>query len=66
MVPLVILKRKRIMEKLRKAGAVSKETAVGLEAAGVAKGDREYPGLVGMMLREKTIAQAGEKYYLTK
>ena len=65
MVPLGIIKRKRIMEKLRRAGAVSEKTAVGLEEAGVAKGDREYPGLVSMMLREKTIARAGEKFYLT-
>ena len=64
MVPLVIIKRKRIMEKLRRAGAVSEKTAVGLEEAGVA--NREYAGLVSMMLREKTIARAGEKFYLTR
>ena len=66
MVPLVLIKRDRIVAKLRKAGAVSPETALTLEAAGVAKGDREYPGLVKMMLREKTIAQAGDGFYLYK
>ena len=64
MVPLVLLKRNRIVAKLRKAGAVSPETALTLEAAGAARGDREYPGLVAMMLREKTIAQVDGRFYL--
>lgn len=67
MVPLVIIKRNRILDKLKKAGAASPQAAVSLEGAGVAKGDRGYPGLVGMMLREKDIQEAGEgKYYLAE
>lgn len=66
MVPLVLIKRNRIVEKLKRAGAVSPQTALGLEAAGVAKGDRNYPGLLAMMLREKNIASVDEKYYLLK
>ncbi len=59
MVPLVLIKRARILDKLKKAGAVSPQAAITLEEAGVAKGDRGYPGLVKMMLREKDIAEAG-------
>ena len=66
MVPLVLIKRKRILEKLRKAGAQSPRTATTLAAAGVAKGDRDYPGLIKMLLREGDIAGDGEKYYLTE
>lgn len=66
MVPLVLIRRNRIVAKLKKAGAVSPQSAVALEQAGVAKSDREYPGLLKMMVREGTIVPIGEKYMLGK
>lgn len=66
MVPLVVIKRNRILDKLKKAGAVGERSAVTLEEAGVAKGDGRYPGLVAMMLREGDIVESGGKYYLGK
>lgn len=69
MVPLVVIKRNRILAKLKKAGAVSPQAAVTLEQAGVAKGDRNYPGLVAMMLREGDLLaaeEAGNQFYLGK
>ena len=63
-VPLVIIKRNRILAKLKKAGAVGPETAVALEEAGVAKGDRTYPGLLRMMVREGDVVEEGGKVYI--
>lgn len=64
MVPLVVIKRNRILARLKKAGAVSPQAAMSLEDAGVAKGDRNYPGLVKMMLREGDLLKAGGRFYL--
>lgn len=64
MVPLVVIKRNRILAKLKKAGAISPQAAMPLEDAGVAKGDRNYPGLVKMMLREGDLLEAGGRFYL--
>ena len=64
MVPLVVIKRNRILAKLKKAGAISPQAAMSLEDAGVAKGDRNYPGLVKMMLREGDLLEAGGLFYL--
>ncbi len=64
MVPLVVIKRNRILAKLKKAGAISPQAAMSLEDAGVAKGDRNYPGLVKMMLREGDLLEAGGRFYL--
>ena len=67
MVPLVLIKRNRILAKLKKAGSVSPQAAVTLEQADVAKSDRNYPGLVAMMLREGVIVageEAGNRFFL--
>lgn len=64
MVPLIVIKRNRILAKLKKAGAISPQAAMSLEDAGVAKGDRNYPGLVKMMLREGDLLEAGGRFYL--
>ena len=65
MVPVVLIRRGRILRKLEKAGAISPQTALALEEAGVAKGDRRYPGLLAMMVREGDIVPVGEKFYLS-
>ena len=66
MVPVVLIRRNRIVDKLKKAGAFTPQTAVDLEKARVAKSDRSYPGLLKMMLREKDIQETEDgKYYLT-
>lgn len=64
MVPLVVIKRNRILARLKKAGAISPQAAMSLEDAGVAKGDRNYPGLVKMMLREGDLLEAEGRFYL--
>lgn len=65
MVPVPLIRRNYVLNKLRKAGAVSPETAVTFGEAGIIN-PTGFPGVTRMMIRTGLLGQAGDKYYLIK
>lgn len=64
-VPVPLIRRNYIRNKLRKAGAVSPETAVTFREAGVFN-PTWFPGVTRMMIKTGLLGQMGERYYLIK
>lgn len=65
MVPVPLIRRNYVRNKLRKAGALSPETAVTLKQAGVIN-PTWFPQVTKRMVKSGLLAQAGEKFYLVK
>lgn len=63
--PVPLIRRNHIIDRLRKAGALSPETAVTFREAGVINPDG-FRRVTGMMIRTGLLGQAGERYYLRK
>lgn len=61
--PVPLIRRNYIIKKLRKCKAFSPETAVTFEEAGVIN-PHLFKGVNCAMIRQGTLVQCGEKYYL--
>ena len=64
-VPVPLIRRNYVLKKLRKAGAVSPETAVTFSEAGIFN-PTWFPGVTRMMIRTGLLGQVGDKYYRIK
>lgn len=65
MVPVPLIRRNYIIRKLRKCGALSPQTAVTFEQAGIFN-PRGFPGVTRMMIRRGLLAAIENRYYLTR
>lgn len=63
MAPVPLIRRNYIVDKLRRTGAYSPETAVTFQEAGVIN-PTWFPGVVRAMLRRGALCQVGDKFYL--
>lgn len=63
--PVPLIRRNHVMDRLRKAGALSPETAVTFREAGVIN-PNGFRRVTSMMIRTGLLGQAGERYYLRK
>ncbi|MDE6593159.1 MAG: hypothetical protein K2K57_08880 [Oscillospiraceae bacterium] len=64
--PALLLRRKTIIEKLKKSGAVSEENAVTLEEAGVPY-SKAFPKITDYLAERNILAKTvNGKYYLKK
>lgn len=64
-VPVPLIRRNYIIRKLRRAGAVSPQTAVTFKEAGIIN-PSWFPMVTEVMLGRGLLGQAGERYYLMK
>ncbi|WP_322169631.1 hypothetical protein [Acutalibacter caecimuris] len=65
MVPVLLMRRNYILKKLRRCGAVSPQTAVTFEQAGVFN-PRGFPRVTRIMVKRGWLAQIGDRFYLAK
>lgn len=63
--PVPLIRRNHVMDRLRKAGALSRETAVTFREAGVINPDG-FRRVTRMMIKTGLLGQAADRYYLLK
>ncbi len=61
--PVALIRRKRIINKFLEKNAVSQETAVTFKEAGIINSSR-FQALFGRLIEQGILHQIGDKYYL--